>query len=89
MTETIDLNTAPVAITPDSKVMARRPGRELFPASWLRRGVRLTYEVGGGKTADVRGTLLDFCGLGLLVQINGARSLLPWERVVMVELEEG
>lgn len=86
MTETLDMaERSAVVTTPDARVIGRRPGRELFPAAWLKRSVRLTYEI-GGKTSDVRGTLLDFCGTGLLLQLNGARTLLPWERVVMVEL---
>ena len=42
------------------------------------------------KGGDLTGVLLEWCGAGLIVQVGGSKSLLPWERVVMVELlEEG
>ena len=76
---------APVA-TPDARLIGRRPGRELFPASWLKRGVRIEYEV-GGRRQDTRGAVLDFCGLGLILSANGTRLLVSWECLRTVELE--
>ncbi len=80
-------------VSPDgSRLLARRPGRELFPASWLRHRAAVSYDNGSGAPGggDLSGVLLEWCGAGLIVQTNGSKSLLPWERVVMVELlEEG
>ena len=78
-------------VSPDgSRLLARRPGRELFPASWLRHRARIAYDNGTPKGGDLSGVLLEWCGAGLIVQANGSKSLLPWERVVVVELlEEG
>jgi len=79
-------------VTPDgSRLLARRPGRELFPASWLRHRARIAYDDGSGapKGGDLSCVLLEWCGAGLIVQVGGSKSLLPWERVVMVELVEG
>jgi hypothetical protein len=94
--ETINYRTearteAAPLVTPDgSRLLARRPGRELFPASWLRHRARIAYDNGTSKGGDLSGVLLEWCGAGLIVQANGSKSLLPWERVVMVELlEEG
>jgi hypothetical protein len=78
--------SAPSAATPDAKLLARRPGRELFPASWLRRGVRVEYEL-GGEAQNTRGMLLDFCGVGILIGANGTRLLLTWECVRTIELQ--
>ncbi|GEM_PF-7008252 len=96
--ETINYRTearteAAPRVSPDgSRLLARRPGRELFPASWLRHKTRIAYDDGSGAPGggDLSGVLLEWCGAGLIVQTNGSKSLLPWERVVMVELlEEG
>jgi len=78
-------------VTPDgSRLLARRPGRELFPTSWLRHRARIAYDNGTSKGGDLSCVLLEWCGAGLIVQANGSKNLLPWERVVMVELlEEG
>jgi hypothetical protein len=78
-------------LTPDaSRLLARRPGRELFPASWRRHGVRISYDDGSGAPGgtDLSGVLLEWCGTGLIVQANGSKSLLPWERIVMVDLTD-
>lgn len=60
----------------------------MFPASWIRHRVRIAYDDGSGapKAADLSGVLLEFCGAGLIVQANGSKNLLPWERCVLVEL---
>jgi len=81
--------TMPVVSPDGSRLLARRPGRELFPASWLRHRARIAYDDGTPKGGDLSGVLLEWCGAGLIVQANGSKSLLPWERVVMVELLEG
>jgi hypothetical protein len=74
-------------VTPDgSRLLARRPGRKLFPASWLRHRVRIAYDDGSPGGGDFTGVFLESCGAGLILQANGSKSLLPWERVVMVEL---
>ena len=85
-----DASEAAPAVSPDgSRLLPRRPGRELFPASWLRRHVHVSYDDGSQKGKDLSGVLLEWCGAGLIVQANGSKNLLPWERVVLVELVEG
>lgn len=82
--------TQPVVSPDGSKLLARRTTRrELFPSSWVRHRVRVTYENGSPKGGDLSGILLEWCGAGLIVQANGSKSLLPWERCVLVELVEG
>ena len=46
-------------VTPDgsARLTSRRPGRELFPASWLRHHARIIYDGG-----DLSGVLLEYCG---------------------------
>ena len=70
-------------VTPDGsyQLTARRPGRELFPASWLRHKAEITYS--GGSAS---GVLLEYCSVGLIVQSDGARKLISWDVLQLVEL---
>jgi hypothetical protein len=87
VTEVIDRDVAaPVAVGTDAKLIGRRPGRELFPASWLKRGVRVEYEV-AGKRESSTGMALDYCSVGILIGANGTRLLLTWECVRTIELQ--
>lgn len=80
--------TQPVVSADGSRLLPRRPGRELFPASWIRCQATLSYH-DGDKAHDLRCTLLDFCGVGLLVTANGGgKKLVSWDRLVSCELED-
>lgn len=72
-------------VTPDgsAKLMFRRPGRELFPSSWLRHKAEITYAGG-----SLRGVLLEFCSVALIVQANGSKNLVSWDALQVVELVE-
>jgi hypothetical protein len=74
-------------VTPDGsyQLTARRPGRELFPSSWLRHRARVMY----GDGQDLCGVLLEFCSVGLIVQANGSKNLIAWDTLQVVELIEG
>ena len=74
-------------VTPDGsyQLTARRPGRELFPASWLRHKARVVY----GDGQDFSGVLLEFGSVGLIVQANGTKNLVAWDALQVVELVEG
>ncbi|MGI9049255.1 MAG: hypothetical protein ACR2GU_07775 [Rubrobacteraceae bacterium] len=80
--------TQPVVSPDEGRMFSRRPGRELFPASWMRRKVRIAYDDGSTKGGDLSGVLLEYCGAGLIVQASGSKNLLPWERCILVELVE-
>ncbi len=76
-------------VTPDgSRLITRRPGRELFPSSWLRHRARIIYGV-GDQSQDLSGVLLEFCSVGLIVQANGSKNLVSWDALQVVELIEG
>ena len=86
MSETYTPNGPAPLVTPDGsyQLTARRPGRELFPSSWLRHKARVMYNGG-----DLSGVLLEFCSIGLIVQANGSKSLVAWDALQLVELQEG
>jgi hypothetical protein len=89
VTETIDHhNGAPVAITPDSKVLPRRSGAKgMLPSTWGGRALRLEYVV-GGERRETTGTLLDTYPAGPVLNVAGAKTLIAWETVAVVELQE-
>lgn len=69
------------------KPLARRAGtRTLLPSTWLGQTVRLSYVGADGEGAETSAVLLDWAGAGPIFAIAGARVLLGWDRLVMVEL---
>ena len=87
MTETTDLYTVPK--TNGDAPLPRRAGtRTMLPSSWISRGVRLEYVGAGGQLQQTSATLLDWCGMGVVVNIAGARTVVGWDRLAVVELVE-
>jgi hypothetical protein len=77
---------------PDSNgtpALPRRVGpKGLLPSTWLERTLRVSYVdcYGGGQEAS--GTLLDLYPAGPILNISGAKTLLSWDRLTVVELVE-
>ncbi len=67
----------------------RNGSRGLLPSTWFGRVVRLGYIGMDGKGVETSGTLLDYCGTGPIFAIGGAKILIGWERICLLELEEG
>jgi hypothetical protein len=59
-----------------------------LPSTWLRRNVRLEYRDCYGDGLETRGTLLELCPAGPVLNIGGAKTLLAWDSLTMVELVE-
>ena len=49
----------------------------------------MEYVGAGGKAATTDGVLLDWCPVGVLLSVAGAKTLLSWDRLVLAELWEG
>ena len=87
MTEILEAMTRP-----DSNgrpALPRRIGpKGLLPSTWLERTLRVSYVdcYGGGQEA--RGTLLDLYPAGPILNMNGAKALISWDRLILVELIE-
>jgi len=84
----------PQAMTaPDSNGAPSLPKRQapkgLLPLSWLGRGARIEYVDAKGKGVETSRKLLDVYPTGVILNIGGSRTLLVWERLVLVELVEG
>jgi hypothetical protein len=68
--------------------LPKRAGtRTMVPLSWLDRTVKIEYAGAGGVGRETTATLIDWCPSGLLVSISGAKCLMPWERLILLELQ--
>jgi hypothetical protein len=66
----------------------RSASKGLLPSTWLERTLRVSYVdcYGGGQEAS--GTLLDLYPAGPILNLNGAKALISWDRLTVVELVE-
>ena len=68
--------------------LPKRASRGLLPSTWLSRQVRIEYVDAGGKAGRTSGVLLDLCPLGPVVSVYDAKTVLSWDRICLVELQE-
>jgi hypothetical protein len=59
----------------------------LLPSTWLSRALRLEYVV-CGQLRETTGTLLDVYPAGPVLNAGGARTLISWDTLAVVELVE-
>jgi hypothetical protein len=87
LTEILDAMTRPDSNGTPSLPKRRAP-KGLLPSTWLERTLRVSYVdcYGGGQEAS--GTLLDLYPAGPILSIGGAKTLLSWDRLAVVELVE-
>ena len=79
--------TAPT--TNGDKPLPRRLGtRSMLPSTWINRSLRVEYVGADGHAATTDAVLLDWCPVGMLVLVAGAKTLLSWDRLVLAELVE-
>ncbi len=70
----------------NGQVHAKRGGpKGLLPSTWLSRALRLEYVV-CGELRQATGTLLDVYPAGPVLNAGGARTLIAWDTVAVVEL---
>ena len=87
MTEILEAMTAPTVDGQPS--LPKRTGpKGLLPSTWLERTLRLEYVDGFGVGQATSGTLLDLYPAGPILNIGGAKTLLSWDRLAVVELVE-
>ena len=85
--EVIEAMTAPTVDGQPS--LPKRAGpKGLLPSTWLERTLRVSYVdcYGGGQ--ETSGTLLDLYPAGPVLNMNGAKALISWDRLTLVELVE-
>jgi hypothetical protein len=83
----VEARTAPTVDGQPSLPKLSGP-KGLLPSTWLERTLRVSYVdcYGGGQEAS--GTLLDLYPAGPILNIGGAKTLLSWDRLAVVELVE-
>lgn len=87
MTEETALYTVPK--TNGDALLPRRAGaRTMLPSSWVSRTLRLEYVGAAGEMQETTATLLDWCGMGPVFNLGGARTVVGWDRLVLCELVE-
>ena len=70
----------------DAPLPKRQGARGMLPSTWLGRSLRIGYLAVDGAPVETSGTLLDWCGVGPIFNIEGGRTVLGWDRVVTLEL---
>jgi hypothetical protein len=65
----------------------RNSVRTMIPQTWLGREALVEYTTSDGKGVSTSATILDWCGLGIICAIAGARSIVAWDAIRIVELK--
>ena len=87
MEETATYMAAPT--TNGEAPLPRRGGpKGLLPSTWLNRTLRIEYVGASGKAVQTTGTLLDTYPAGPVLNFAGAKTLLSWDAITLVELIE-
>jgi len=81
--EVLDAMTRPEVGRP---TLPKRTGpKGLLPSTWLDRTLKLEYVVCGDLRAT-EATLLDVYPAGPVVNVSGARTLIAWDTIAVLEL---
>jgi hypothetical protein len=83
----ISTNSRPPTL--GDKPLPRRDGpKGLLPSTWLERPVRLSYVDARGAGCDTKGLLLDTFPAGAVFALSGAKVLVSWDAIRLIELVE-
>lgn len=71
----------------DTPLPKRNGPKSMVPLSWVGREIGIDFVNGhGNDVTSTRGTLLDWCVLGLVLSIKGTKTLVSFDRLVLLEL---
>jgi hypothetical protein len=86
----LDVLEAMTAPTVDGQpsLPKRRGPKGLLPSTWLERTLKVSYVDCNGSGQEASGTLLDLYPAGPILNLNGAKALISWDRLAVVELVE-
>jgi hypothetical protein len=87
LTEILDAMTAPDKNGTPSLPKRQAP-KGLLPSTWLQRTLKVEYTDCYGAGVETSGVLLDVFPVGLILNLNGAKALISWDRLTVVELVE-
>jgi hypothetical protein len=87
MTEILDAMTKPESN--GTPALPKRSGpKGMLPSTWTNRSVRVEYTDCHGSGQETSGVLLDVFPVGPVLSMNGAKTLISWDRLVLCELVE-
>lgn len=87
MSEAYAVHMAAPTTANGGRPVPRRVGtRGLLPSTWVGRALRVEYTDASGKAVTTTGTLADWCPVGPILHIAGARTIVCWDRLTLVEL---
>jgi hypothetical protein len=85
--EVLEAMTAPT-VDGQPCLPKRRGPKGLLPSTWLERTLKVSYVDCHGSGQEASGTLLDLYPAGPILNLNGAKALISWDRLAVVELVE-
>jgi hypothetical protein len=85
--EVLEAMTAPT-VDGQPSLPKRRGPKGLLPSTWLERTLKISYMDAFGTGVETTGTLLDLYPAGPILNLNGAKALISWDRQAVVELVE-
>jgi hypothetical protein len=71
----------------DKPLPKRKVPKGLLPLSWTQRTVKVSYRDAFDNGVETSGTLLELYPFGPVFNLNGAMTLLAWERIALIELQ--
>ncbi len=74
--------------TNGERPLPRRQPKGLLPGTWVGRTLRLEYLDAWGAGATTDATLLELYPFGPVLSIDGAKTALSWDRLVLAELTD-
>jgi hypothetical protein len=88
VTEEMGVHMTAPTTNGDNPLPKRVGTRTMLPSTWIDRTIRLEYIGAAGDARETTAAFLDWTPVGLLLNIAGGKTLLCWERIVLVELQE-
>jgi len=87
VTEILEAMTAPT-VDGTPSLPKRSAPKGMLPSTWTNRTVRVEYTDCHGSGQETSGVLLDFFPVGPVLSMGGAKTLISWDRLTVVELIE-
>ncbi len=80
---------APVTTPDRTGLLPRRNGYwGMLPSTWLERTLRIEYVDASSSACSTSGVLADFYPAGPVFVVDGAKTLIGWDRICLLELRE-
>ena len=61
----------------------------MLPSTWMGRSLKVSYVDCYGAGQETSGTLLDLYPAGPVLNLRGARCMISWDRISLLELSDG